>query len=259
MTQERTAQWARTRKAVDALVLLPDGRVGSFSFRGENRSLEWLQHQLLQRYTSQFFGEAPRLMILCACQKHWSQLPVGTQLQQGKDLTIMALPASYDRVQGLVPELAHRLGPRAKPMPLRTSASSATSIQIKAPPPLPMLRPKSACEPKAPLQTRITAPPTTPRGSAGKGKKKGKAAPVPVAPTNVPLADEEETPYLETVETKHVEDKPDPETPFQRAWRIPGGYMVVYWEDKMVRFDVVPLCTGGMLVNTLSRRVLHGP
>ena len=27
--------------------------------------------------------------------------------------------------------------------------------------------------------------------------------------------------------------------------------MVVFWEDKMVRFDVAPSCVGAMLVNTL--------
>ena len=85
-------QWARPRKAVDALVILPRGRVGAVDFGGEERPLEWLQQVLFQKFGGQFMSQPPRLMSLCGCKRHWSQLPVGTQLKVKTDMTFIALP-----------------------------------------------------------------------------------------------------------------------------------------------------------------------
>ena len=77
LTQERMEQWARPRKAVDALVILPCGRVGTVDFGGEERPLEWLQQVLFQKFGGQFMSQPPRLMSLCGCKRHWSQLLEG--------------------------------------------------------------------------------------------------------------------------------------------------------------------------------------
>ena len=108
LSQDRMKQWARPRRAIDALVLLPCGRVGVVEFGGEDRPIEWLQQVLFQKFGTQFASQPPRLMSMCGCRKHWSQLCVGTQLRAQSDLTFMAIPEAYGRTAGMIPELAHK-------------------------------------------------------------------------------------------------------------------------------------------------------
>ena len=266
-------QWARPRKAVDALVILPCGRVGTVDFGGEERPLEWLQQVLFQKFGGQFMSQPPRLMSLCGCKRHWSQLPVGTQLKVKTDMTFIALPEAFGKAIGMIPELPHRDSvvqlappmPKQMPQRLQQQLSEAREQAMESgrkQKPVssgPVLRPKSMCPTPAMVQAK--APPLQVAQDPAAGVPSGaddEETPVPVSTvgdttTNIgDDAEEPETPVLDTQVQAVATDLPqEEETPLHRAHRIPAGFVNVIFGKMRVRFDVTTPCPVANIARTL--------
>ena len=278
-------QWARPRRQVDALVLLPCGRAGTIDFGGEDRPIEWLQQVLYQKFGTQFMSNPPRLMSICGCRRHWSQLPVGTQLQCQSDLTFLALPEAYGRTKGMIPELPHRdnviqlTPPPPKQMPQRLqeqvygAVEQGTSRQVQKPihgktgqptgPP--MLRPKSELKapPKQKPSVKAKVPPATVQMDAPRALDELAETPFPAPAPRAVGQDaqgndgEPETPVMEEPAGSHQAAPPmEEETPMHRAHRVHGEYLTVIFGKIRVRFDVRSPCSILKVARTLVPGVL---